>query len=432
MSLLDLLGVVQVLWNGSPVNPTRKRINIIGGAVADNEALDATDVTLPEGGGGEGTVIGPGTSVVGHVATFGTTDGTEIDDSGVAIADLATTAATAAAISGAITTALEGRDLGTDGAKLDGIEAGAQVTSAARVLTALAAAAGDISVNSHKITSLADPSGAQDADTKAARDAAIAAANFGAWTTLIESNLTAESNLSFANGDQSWLGYTWTGLNISGNVDSFGVVNGTGVVLDANAVSVDWYLTANTAPRLYLKASQIPNFQLGRTKLRLWMQLTGTGIDANFEAAKFGFETIPYASNARRFWYWALGQSGNMTPSTFDNNAEVGGGTPANAGTARVGMVELDTRNLEVQFWSKVPSASAGDPNSSEFTRASMLLCSTWRPAVGALTSLDATRTFAAANGDNLCLVFGMQTVNTSNTAVATWKRLRIEYINPP
>lgn len=60
---------------------------------------------------------------------------------------------------------------GTNQQKLDGIEAGAQVTSAARVLAALAAAAASIAVNAQRITGLADPSAAQDAATKAYVDA---------------------------------------------------------------------------------------------------------------------------------------------------------------------------------------------------------------------------------------------------------------------
>lgn len=55
---------------------------------------------------------------------------------------------------------------GSDKSKLDGIETGAQVTSFARVQTALAAASSSVSINSQKITNLADPTLAQDAATK--------------------------------------------------------------------------------------------------------------------------------------------------------------------------------------------------------------------------------------------------------------------------
>ena len=57
-----------------------------------------------------------------------------------------------------------------DRSKLAGIEASADVTDDANVRAALAAATADIAVNSHKITSLADPTNPQDAATKAYTD----------------------------------------------------------------------------------------------------------------------------------------------------------------------------------------------------------------------------------------------------------------------
>jgi hypothetical protein len=62
-----------------------------------------------------------------------------------------------------------------DFTKLAGIESGAQVVSAAHVLTALAAAAGDVSVNSHKITNLATPAAGNDATNKTYVDAIVTA-----------------------------------------------------------------------------------------------------------------------------------------------------------------------------------------------------------------------------------------------------------------
>jgi hypothetical protein len=59
--------------------------------------------------------------------------------------------------------------------KLEGIEAGADVTDFDNVSTALSSASGNISVNSVRITNVADPMDPQDADTKGARDTAIAA-----------------------------------------------------------------------------------------------------------------------------------------------------------------------------------------------------------------------------------------------------------------
>jgi len=70
-----------------------------------------------------------------------------------------------------VTTSVDGFMVAADKSKLDGVEAGAQVTSFARVQTALAAASSAVSINAQRLTSVADPSAAQDAATKAYVDA---------------------------------------------------------------------------------------------------------------------------------------------------------------------------------------------------------------------------------------------------------------------
>jgi hypothetical protein len=70
-----------------------------------------------------------------------------------------------------VTTSVDGFMSAADKSKLDGVEAGAQVTSFARVQTALAAASSAVGINAQRLTSVADPTGAQDAATKAYVDA---------------------------------------------------------------------------------------------------------------------------------------------------------------------------------------------------------------------------------------------------------------------
>ncbi len=70
-----------------------------------------------------------------------------------------------------VTTTVDGFMSAADKSKLDGVEAGAQVTTFARVQTALAAASSAVSINAQRLTSVADPSSAQDAATKAYVDA---------------------------------------------------------------------------------------------------------------------------------------------------------------------------------------------------------------------------------------------------------------------
>jgi len=69
------------------------------------------------------------------------------------------------------TTSVDGLMSHTDKTKIDSIETGAQVTNFARVGFALGAATASVSLNGQKLTSVADPSSAQDAATKAYVDA---------------------------------------------------------------------------------------------------------------------------------------------------------------------------------------------------------------------------------------------------------------------
>lgn len=99
-------------------------------------------------------VAGPGASTDTAVALWNGTGGDTIKNSTVTIDG-----------SGNIATSgtVDGRDLSTDGTKLDGIESGADVTDDTNVRAALAAATADISVNSHKITSLSSGTSSTDA-----------------------------------------------------------------------------------------------------------------------------------------------------------------------------------------------------------------------------------------------------------------------------
>lgn len=94
--------------------------------------IDATDyntqwVTGGGGGGGSGDVVGPASSTDNAVARFDATTGKLIQNSTVTVSDTGNIATTGT---------VDGRDLSTDGTKLDGIEAGADVTDATNVAAA--------------------------------------------------------------------------------------------------------------------------------------------------------------------------------------------------------------------------------------------------------------------------------------------------------
>ena len=93
------------------------------------------------------------------------------------------------------TTGAAGSMSAADFLKLAGVEAGAQVTSAARVLTALAAAAGPIAVNAQRVTGVAEPTVATDAATKAYVDSAVVGID---WKPSVRAATTAAITLSGA------------------------------------------------------------------------------------------------------------------------------------------------------------------------------------------------------------------------------------------
>lgn len=95
----------------------------------------------------------------------------------------------------AATTSTAGSMSSGDKTKIDGIEASADVTDEVNVRTALAALTADASLNSRKITSLADPTSAQDAATKAYVDAQSSGGSVD-WKDSVRVATTANITLS--------------------------------------------------------------------------------------------------------------------------------------------------------------------------------------------------------------------------------------------
>jgi hypothetical protein len=138
---------------------------------------------------------------------------------------------------------------GADQAKLNGIEAGAQVTSFARVAAALAAAAADIAVNGVKITGLADGTNPQDAVTLAQ----LTATAYGFdWKVEVRGASTANAALSGALTDD---GVTYvTGDRFLAKNQSTPSQNGIWVVNTAGAWAraADADSSAEVTPGLFV------------------------------------------------------------------------------------------------------------------------------------------------------------------------------------
>jgi hypothetical protein len=97
-----------------------------------------------------------------------------------------------------VTASVDGFMAATDKSKLDGVEAGAQVTSFARVQTALGVASSPVSFNSQKITNVVDPTAAQEVATKAYVDAYVQGLDIKASCRLV-----ATSNVATLSGSQT-------------------------------------------------------------------------------------------------------------------------------------------------------------------------------------------------------------------------------------
>ena len=132
------------------------------------------------------------------------------------------------AMPGLVTTGVDGFASAADKTKLDGVETGAQVTSFARVQTALAAASSPVSFNAQKLTGVADPTAAQEVATKAYVDAIASGLDIKASCRLV-----ATSNLPALSGTQT--------------VDGFTTAPGERVLVTAQAVAASngIYLTSS-------------------------------------------------------------------------------------------------------------------------------------------------------------------------------------------
>jgi hypothetical protein len=104
------------------------------------------------------------------------------------------------AMPGLVTTAVDGFASAADKTKLDGVEIGAQVTSFARVQTALGVASSPVSFNSQKLTNVADPTAAQEVATKAYVDAIAQGLDLKASCRLVATTNVTASGVQVIDG----------------------------------------------------------------------------------------------------------------------------------------------------------------------------------------------------------------------------------------
>lgn len=117
----------------------------------------------------------------------------------------------------------------------------------------------------------------------------------GLWRTAYNVDFTTLSNLNIktgGNGNKTIDGKTWLWGN-DANCASADVVNGTGIVIVANAVNTGFYEGANvrTAPNLTVPVQTLfPLYDVGQTAFRVMLRVILTGADANVEGTKLFVE----------------------------------------------------------------------------------------------------------------------------------------------
>jgi hypothetical protein len=104
------------------------------------------------------------------------------------------------AMPGVVTPSVDGFASAADKTKLDGIETGAQVTSFARVQTALAAASSPVSFNSQKITNVLNPTADQEVATKSYVDAVASGLDLKTSCRLVATTNVTASGVQVIDG----------------------------------------------------------------------------------------------------------------------------------------------------------------------------------------------------------------------------------------
>jgi hypothetical protein len=266
MSMLDLLGLQRILHNGIELF-RRKRINFVGGTVVEDAATDTLHVTLGEGGGGggTGTVTGPESSSAGNVATWAGTGGTALEDSGIALADLATEAY----VDGALDAFSTGSSDVTNGSTASG----STVTAA---------------LDGHET-----------------RIDVLEAVLPAGWQTAFDLDFASLPNQTIAaDGAVTIGGVSFTAVATARSA-LFQVANGNGLRIKANNLYSGWYVldplnNPSGVPHLRIAlAAAIPGFHLGM-QVRIQVLFSSLGAIAPDEFAAVGLDSTTWANEGTK------------------------------------------------------------------------------------------------------------------------------------
>jgi hypothetical protein len=380
----------------------------VGQVLGWNEDGMWTPVDPAGGGGGSGDVEGPGSATAGSLAAF--SDGTHIIEAGLSVSS------GNLVLGGGKT--VDGRDVSVDGAKLDLIESGAQVTSAARVLTALAAAAGDVSVNTHKITNVVDPTNPQDVATRAYVLANVG----GGWKTYCDFNFTQMANQTIVQGVNTIDGIQMRADNVS-LATTFSIISGTGLYIKNTTANSTFYYTVRNAPMLFVDLpADIPGWFLDISEVRISCEWNTIVATANFSCSGFGIAKQPFVTNQEltaQFWHQYTSGMRRAIARLYTTTEA----SPTITSTYNTGMLHFKSQH-EHEWWAKNNAAADTTANSVVLNPATMTHLGTTKEQPGA----GVTTAPLIANRDHFIAMWTGHSDNTLGNAEHVCKRMRIEY----
>jgi len=240
------------------------------------------------------------------------------------------------------------------------------------------------------------------------------------WQKAIDVNLTQASNFTFTDTTNTWNGQPWVGANIATKTDSFGVVNGTGLVLNHNAQNTAWAPSTDTAPKISLQVSSlIPDFVWGQSELRVTAEFEVAG-STSYDLGGIAVEKA-FVSNTA----WTHKLYAGYVPG-YQRYSQV-----LLENVESIGFLATNSEKVQ-RMWIKGPSfvqyssrasgaVSNTDSNDIAFGQdMDYSIFGLWAPAV--------TATPRIKKASDAYIVIAAQTGNTANTCVLTIRRLRVEY----
>jgi hypothetical protein len=243
------------------------------------------------------------------------------------------------------------------------------------------------------------------------------------WTTEYEVDFTTLTSVS-ASGNGNFIvdGKTWTIENYA-NADVIQVLSGTGLQIDPNATASDYYPTvaARSAPLLWIPVtSLIPDYDISQDSLRLWVEMTTTGGDQNYELAMIAFSRLPFTSSAQLSFLWMRGYAAGPSHISrcFRTSATHEGPNIAAQNESAEGIV-LSQGGLDAQYISGMMGADFPGPSAT--TIQAVATARTTSPGI----TFPTGGIFQTSS--QVCIEFAALPANTLNSFTAQLKRLRLE-----